>query len=85
MVGVDVAAEAVEAASRRYAAENLSFRQGSVSVIPAEEATFDVVVSFETIEHVDAEAQRSFVAEVRRVLKPGGLFLVSTPDRLTYS
>jgi SAM-dependent methyltransferase len=44
---------------------------------------FDTVVSFETIEHV-ADPER-FVAECARVLRPGGLFIVSTPNRELWS
>ncbi len=51
--------------------------------MPAPDAAFDVVVSFETIEHFAEQAQ--FLQEVRRVLRPGGLFIVSTPDRDNYS
>src|SRR5262245_5855289 len=45
--------------------------------------SFDSVVSFETIEHV-ADPER-FVAECSRVLRPGGVFLVSTPNRELWS
>ena len=48
-----------------------------------DDASIDVVVSFETIEHISEH--EAFVHEVRRVLRPGGLFVVSTPDRDIYS
>ncbi len=51
--------------------------------LPLSEASFDVVTSFETIEHFDR--QDIFLAEVRRVLRPDGCFIVSTPDRDVYS
>jgi SAM-dependent methyltransferase len=44
---------------------------------------FDAVVSFETIEHVPDPGR--FVADCARVLKPGGVFLVSTPNRELWS
>jgi SAM-dependent methyltransferase len=44
-----------------------------------------VVVSFETIEHLAEAAQERFLDEVRRVLGPGGIFVVSTPDKETYA
>ena len=46
------------------------------------DASIDVVVSFETIEHI--ERHGDFMSEIRRVLRPGGLLLLSTPDTRTY-
>ncbi|WP_084544785.1 glycosyltransferase [Derxia gummosa] len=83
--GVDIAGEAVLHARGRYGASrpNLQFMQGSATAIPFPAAEFDVVVSFETLEHL-AE-QDEMLAEIRRVLKPGGLLVISTPDRATYA
>ena len=44
---------------------------------------FDLVTAFEVIEHL--AAWRDLLSEARRVLAPGGLFLVSTPNRLYYA
>lgn len=49
------------------------------SRLPFGDASFDLYVSFETIEHV--EDDRAVVSEARRVLAPGGVFLCSTPER----
>jgi SAM-dependent methyltransferase len=77
VVGVDVDARAVTYARERYARENVDFREGDVQSLDLPDASFDVVCSFETIEHVpDRDA---FVAEMRRLLRPGGVFLASTP------
>ncbi|MHC5539607.1 methyltransferase domain-containing protein [Singulisphaera rosea] len=84
--GVDVSEEAVEHASEQYRRDNLQFFHGSAEQIPIPgEHVFDVIVSFETIEHLDADAQARFAAEVRRLLKPDGVFLLSTPNRITYN
>ncbi len=82
-VGVEIAPDAVDHANRAYKAENLSFLVGDARSLPSPDATFDVVTSFETIEHF-AE-QQLFLSEIRRVLRPGGLLIVSTPDRDNYS
>jgi SAM-dependent methyltransferase len=82
-VGVEIAADTVDHASNAYKANNLSFVVGDARSLPIPDATFDVVTSFETIEHF-AE-QRRFLSEIRRVLRPGGLLIVSTPDRDHYS
>ena len=82
-VGVEIAPEAVDHAREAYKTNNLSFVVGDARSLPSPDATFDVVTSFETIEHF-AEQQR-FLSEIRRVLRPGGLLIISTPDRDNYS
>jgi len=84
VVGIDIDRASIEAARARFAAiSNLTFTVGSCSAIPARDASFDVVISLETIEHIGEQEQ--FLSEVRRVLKPDGVFVVSTPDRRVYS
>lgn len=84
VVGVDISEEAIDHASRTYNNMiNLSFRQGSATSIPAGDAVFDVVVSFETIEHLSAQAE--MLAELRRVLRPDGILIISSPNRPVYS
>ena len=83
VVGVDIDPGSVAHALGAYRAENLRFVQGSALDLPLDDASVDVVVSFETLEHV-REHER-FAAEVRRVLRAGGMFIVSTPDRAVYS
>jgi SAM-dependent methyltransferase/uncharacterized coiled-coil DUF342 family protein len=82
-VGLEIAPEAVDHANGAYRTNNLSFVVGDARSLPSPEATFDVVTSFETIEHF-AE-QGLFLGEIRRVLRPGGLLIISTPDRDNYS
>ena len=83
VVGVELDAEVVAYASAAYGRPNLTFQQGDARAIPLDAASVDVVVSFETIEHL--YEQEAFIAEVRRVLRPDGVFVVSTPDRDVYS
>ncbi len=77
IVGVDISLEAVQYASATYQKSNLSFRQGSATSLDFADATFDVVVSFETIEHLLEQAQ--MLAEIRRVLRPDGVLVISSP------
>ena len=83
VVGIDVAAEAVDFARGHYELPNLQFQQGSCCAMPFADGAFDLVVAFEVIEHL--ENWREFLVEARRVLAPGGQFIVSTPNRLYYT
>ena len=86
VVGVDVHIETLQHASSTYLKNNLEFLRGECARIPVDgQGIFDVVVSFETIEHLDTAAQQAFLLEVKRLLKPDGLFLVSTPNKLFYT
>ena len=83
VVGIDVSADAIDFARENYPLGNLRFERGSCSSLPHPEASFDLVVAFEVIEHL--ENWRELLAEARRVLAPGGRFIVSTPNRLYYT
>ncbi len=73
--GVDRDAEAVETALSRVAG---TFLLAEVPPIPFPDDAFDFVVSFETVEHIPDDM--GFVREIRRVLRPGGTLLMSTPN-----
>ena len=61
-----------------YQAANVEFVEATVPPIPAANNSFDYVVSFQVIEHIKRDFD--FVREVYRVLKPGGKFIVTTPN-----
>ena len=77
--GLDLSEEAINEARRLYQVNNLHFEVADVTRLPIEDEAYDVFVSFETIEHIDNVDQ--FLSEVVRVLKPGGRFICSTPNR----
>ena len=83
VIGVDIAAEAVAHAQARYRAANLRYVRGSCAALPLSDAGVDLIVSFETIEHL-AE-QTAMLAEFRRVLSPGGVLVISSPNKPVYS
>jgi SAM-dependent methyltransferase len=80
VTGVDLSAVAVAYAQATYGRANIIFKEGSAYELPVESGSLDVFCSFETIEHV--EEPHRIVSEAKRVLKDGGKFLVSTPNRI---
>jgi SAM-dependent methyltransferase len=83
VVGIDLDEPTIAKARVKYARENLAFKAGSVTSIPCQDHYFDVVVSFETLEHVSEH--NKMLEEIKRVLRPGGIFIVSTPNKEQYS
>ena len=80
VTGAEIDGEAVARANRVYAHEGLAFVQADAArPLPFADGSFDVVLSFETLEHI-AE-QEALVAELARVLTPEGTLVISTPDR----
>ena len=83
VIGVDISADSIRHASRKYIRNNLEFRVGAATDFPVESESIDLVVSFETLEHlVEHEVM---MAEIKRVLAPGGMLIMSTPNRRNYS
>ena len=80
-IGVDIAGEAIEYAAAHYPAAH--FIQVPATELPFVDAAFDLVTSFELIEHLSD--YRSLLEQARRVLHPAGLFVVSTPNKLYYA
>jgi ubiquinone/menaquinone biosynthesis C-methylase UbiE len=83
VIGIDVAPEAIEYARCRYTAENLAFAMTNVTALAFPSEALDAVVCLEVFEHV-ADWER-LLAESRRVLKPSGRIIVSTPNKQVFS
>ena len=64
---------------RPYVSEKLSFLKSDALHIPFQDDIFDCVISLDVIEHM--EDGQSFVDELNRVLKPGGIAIIETPNR----
>lgn len=78
--GLDICPEAIAYARHMYAKRpGLVFCVADIEKLPFPRHSFQAVVSFETIEHISGYVR--FLEEVRRVLEPGGVFIVSTPNR----
>ncbi len=83
VTGIDIDHATIEKARAKYKASNITFKQGSVLAIDAGNAVFDMVTCFETLEHTDEHDK--LLAELKRVLKPGGILFISTPEKAIYS
>lgn len=83
VVGIDISGEAILHSKTSYPRENLTFKQGDVRAIPCEDGSFDLIVSFETIEHISDHSQ--MFSELKRVLKSDGVLIISTPEKSIYS
>jgi ubiquinone/menaquinone biosynthesis C-methylase UbiE len=84
VVGVDISAEAVGYARERFGKNNkASFVCANAIRLPFGDDAFDMIVSFETVEHIRQCGK--FLAECRRVLKGNGLLICSTPNRRIFS
>lgn len=85
VLALDISPDAVAHARSRYVAQgNLRFEVADVTALDhLPDASFDLITSFETLEHV--QAQERMLDGFARLLAPGGLLLVSTPDKRTYT
>lgn len=82
VTAVDVAADAIAHAGSQYAAPNLEFLTiDPARPLPFADQSFDTVLSFQVFEHVNDTAR--YLAQIRRVLVPGGRLVLVTPDRAT--
>jgi len=79
VVGVDISSETINFAYAKYKVNGLEFKVGNVLNIDFPENYFDVITCFETIEHV--QNQKKALMELRRILKPMGLLIISSPNR----
>lgn len=81
VIGLDYDESAVAHVRARY--PRVDMRQGNLANLPLPDGSVDVVVNFQVIEHLWDQGQ--FVSECARVLRPGGVLLMSTPNRITFS
>lgn len=82
VLGVDIAPDAVAYAQQHYSCSGLAFAVKDIGHLDLPDAGFDLIVSFEVIEHLDDPAL--LVQSAARLLRPDGLFVVSTPNAATY-
>jgi SAM-dependent methyltransferase len=81
VIGLDYDEQTVAHVRARY--PRVDMRKGNLAELPLPDGAVDVVVNFQVIEHLWNQPQ--FVAECARVLRPCGLLMISTPNRITFS
>lgn len=79
VVGVDASDEALDLTRRRFSHPRLSYARADASRLPFARDSFGCVACFETIEHVSD--RQALLSELARVLAPGAVLLLSTPNR----
>ncbi|MDH3239927.1 MAG: class I SAM-dependent methyltransferase [Alphaproteobacteria bacterium] len=79
VIGVDVSSQAIEAAIATHARPNIEYRLVDGAGLPFGDKTFDLVTSFQVIEHVDVV--EPYLREIRRVLRDTGQVVFTTPNR----
>lgn len=79
VTGIEITSEDLETAVKNIKKKNIAFKVGSAIDLPFKANTFDTVVCWEVIEHIPKETEMKMFSEVYRVLKPGGIFYLSTP------
>ncbi|MBC8179574.1 methyltransferase domain-containing protein, partial [candidate division KSB1 bacterium] len=83
--GVDISEDVIRHAKNKYSSFGLEYLASSVNNLPFKDGAFDIIISFETIEHLDDISQKSFMGEIKRTLKNEGALVISTPDKIVYS
>lgn len=81
VIGIDVDEEVIVENKRKYREIKEKFKIGSILSLPAADNSINALVCFETIEHISLDDGRLALKEIFRVLKPGGLLLISSPNR----
>ncbi|MGE5648485.1 MAG: methyltransferase domain-containing protein [Acidobacteriota bacterium] len=83
VVALDIAGDAVREARAEYCRPNITHLTASCAALPLADASIDVAVVFEVIEHIPE--WQEFLREARRVLVPGGVLVISTPNKDYYA
>jgi SAM-dependent methyltransferase len=86
VIGVDIDMASIDHARATYGeGKKVRFIASSCTGLPLPSASVDVIVSFETIEHLEAADQLAMLIEFARVLAPSGLLVISSPNKRLYS
>ena len=79
-IGVDISSDQIDFATKKYATNTVAFVNSRSARMPFESNSLDSISLIEVIEHLDGNNISMVISESLRCLKPGGLFIVSTPN-----
>ena len=79
VIGVDISKDAITYAKAHYTDSKIEFIVGDATKLPFSDNFFDAIVSFETIEHL--KEYEKYQVECKRILKKGGIFVCSSPNK----
>lgn len=85
VTGVDISEELICRAQKKFSSSALVFKASDARKTDFPETYFDGIVSSHTLEHFGVEDQLLFLHELRRIIKPGGFIIISTPDKIVWS
>jgi len=87
ILGVDISYEALRIAKRHRTdarVDDIQFIQANVADLPFEQDSFDSAYAIQLIEHLEPDQLPRAFTEIRRILKPNGKFLITTPNKTSY-
>jgi 2-polyprenyl-3-methyl-5-hydroxy-6-metoxy-1,4-benzoquinol methylase len=79
VIGMDIDMHSINSAKKNYKNNNLAFLVGNAESIPLKSNYMDVVISYETIEHLTNP--KAFIKEIKRILNKDGILILSTPNK----
>lgn len=79
IIGIEISQEDLKTAKENVIDPRVIFTVGSAIELPFEDNSFDTLVSWEVLEHIPVDTETQMFSEAHRVLKPGGIFYLSTP------
>ena len=82
VLGIDRSGAAINYARQKYSCPNLVFKTLEAQKIRRLTGSFDMVVAFELIEHLPKIAVKQWITDIKKILKPGGRVMISTPNKL---
>jgi len=82
VLGIDISSPAIKESKKRFSLLNLDFKVMDGTQMSLPKKSFEAVIAFEVIEHLPLEKHHFLLRGIREILKKGGVFLISTPNKL---